>query len=760
MKIHMKNSLTNMLERLETDKLWREVNACVFHGFSRWAYKNNSERFDPQDHLRSLGKSEKELGRWVLSRTSGCFLYDEKLEKIRDYYDDGDYERSLIYSRADHVVAGKMPILSHDPGAFKGSDRWRRDHIHEVTAPEGFYADLDLTEFYKIGDLRHLREPNRWGWVYWLGPAYVLSGDKKYFERFAELTVDWFTRNRFSSGINYVSDFEISLRVYAWVWAVQFFRVELARRPQLLSLILKGIWECCQRLEKNLWRDKAAEIEPLGVALALYSVGAAFPEFVEAANWRSQAAEILSDRPEKRFLADGTHMGLTASAHLYATDIYVTVVSLARELGYELDNRVTEIAAVAHKRLRELSPKDLLVPQFNDCDGGRICWLAFHPLDSGPALISESDIFDCSYAMNSDRVVNAENVWLCGEIPEVKAETDKNFERTSVSSDSNSEGRMVDIDSDSGFIVHKSQEGDFLLLRCGKFDFGADEHIHDSQLSLALYLGGKPVLVDSGTGSIYHNPEIRKRFRGAVGKNTLIINGIGPSVQSGADGWDKTTDADVACARSFPGGFYFKGHHNGYSKVLGFDTQINREVIFFNEGLLLMVDSWEAERDVEVSLPFTLHPSLKIDIGAKRIFEEDGPEFFYSINPEILFSSTDNESDSSKGGSNEFSNEKDLEELDEDIRFKPKQNEFAYSPDYGLVGVTGGLVSDLGMSSKGSVTTVISRIGPVKLLEETGMYEVGLDEEKRLLRAGPAGKISLGSTKSMRDPKPAVEFVR
>jgi len=280
------------------------------------------------------------------------------------------------------------------------------------------------------------------------------------------------------------------------------------------------------------------------------------------------------------------------------------------------------------------------------------------------------------------------------------------------------------------------------------------------------------VIVDCGTGSYTQDLQTRNTFRTAIGKNVLLLNGRGPSEPDGWFTWKRTTDARLLSAREFEGGFYLKARHDGYSAALGFEVEIAREIILLDEGLLIIVDNWEAEQAVGASLQLTLAPRLQVTHVGRLLFEEDGSEFHYLISPRLVVDDTDendvSDSEEQKQGreeAEEQTGETDSEDIPEqdwaqDIRFRPRVRNVPFSPDYGIIGETKALVSDFGGARAGFATTILSRLGPARNTNDSERFRIGLDENERELFVGRSGKIYLSGRKVGTKTAEPVVFAR
>ncbi|MCH7879899.1 MAG: hypothetical protein IH914_11365, partial [candidate division Zixibacteria bacterium] len=230
-------------------------------------------------HLHSLSLNAATLPGWWLERKRRGFLSTERISELREIYDSRDLERSLILRRAEHLVNGKMPLLSHEPPEFSGADRWRRDHILGISAPSGSCSQINILDANLVGDIRRLWEPSRFGWAYWLGQAYVITGQIRFAEKFEELSLDWFAQNQFAEGVNYYSTQEIALRLYALIHALDLFSDYVTRQPELLLALLNGLWLHFGLVEKRLHQLGDSKASAIVHSFPLFAAGAFFPQF-------------------------------------------------------------------------------------------------------------------------------------------------------------------------------------------------------------------------------------------------------------------------------------------------------------------------------------------------------------------------------------------------------------------------------------------------------------------------------------------------
>jgi heparan-sulfate lyase len=90
---------------------------------------------------------------------------------------------------------------------------------------------------------------------------------------------------------------EVSIRLIAWTVAFQFFRNSATFRRSAAAGFLKSLWQQADFLSSNLQPATTPGVVPNNHLIAeltgLALVGAAFPEFREAAAWRDTSLALL-----------------------------------------------------------------------------------------------------------------------------------------------------------------------------------------------------------------------------------------------------------------------------------------------------------------------------------------------------------------------------------------------------------------------------------------------------------------------------------
>jgi len=617
---------------------------------------------------------------------------------VTRYFAEHVSERTRLLQRANELVRGHMPIFSQPPVVFAGPERWQRDHVLGVTAPDKYYGRIRYLDVTEVGDSKHVWEPNRFGWVYPLGAAYGVTRDQRYADTFVQLTTGWFRRNPYPRGVNYCSALEVAFRAYAWVWALDFFRGTFSEHAELLGDVLQGIWIGCRHIEQNLSYYFSPNTHLTGEAFALYACGALLSEFSESARWRATGIAILSEEANRQFYRDHTHREGSSCYQLYSTEFYQHATLIADHTGFEVGPRVRDTAKQLARRVAELAAPDCILPQFNDCDGGRLSWFSDHPLDAASTLRA-AVVLDPPIRLPHGHKSAGHDLWMA-KAPAAKQATP---------AVSKIEGPEESADlHDSGIVTYRNHSGDYLLFRSGPFGYLSCGHSHDAPTSFTLYLGGQPVIVDSGTGAYTQSLGLRDRYRAAWGKNVLLLRGRGPSEPGSWFRWQRTTDAELLSVRHLPQGFHCQGRHRGFTEVQGFPVTVERELVLLDEGILMLIDRVTADRPVEATLPLTLHPEMEFQAEENLLTCESG---------ERIHLWTGKLSPGDDTAPRELS---------------PTAVSGPYSSNYGALGKTRYLEFHLGPTTSSVLVTLLSRAGRISLRPSRDGFDLCNAE-------GPAG---------------------
>ncbi|SMC26715.1 Uncharacterized conserved protein, heparinase superfamily [Desulfacinum hydrothermale DSM 13146] len=163
----------------------------------------------------------------------------------------------------------------------------------------------------------------------------------------------------------------------------------------------------------------------------------------------------------------------------------------------------------------------------------------------------------------------------------------------------------------SGYFVMAPQPGERLLVDCGRV--GPDYqpgHSHCDTLSFELSLGGRRLIVDSGTYA-YRDGPMRRYNRGNAGHNTVTIDGENQSQVWGAHRCGRRAKPLYARAWSGEdGALVFEGAHDGYRHLQG--APIHHRRVVWHRGEIRIEDRVEGRGQHHVESRLHIHPDLEV----------------------------------------------------------------------------------------------------------------------------------------------------
>ncbi|MFN3330051.1 MAG: heparinase II/III family protein, partial [Pyrinomonadaceae bacterium] len=235
--------------------------------------------------LKNLQSAE-EIKKAFYSQSKFFFSCADK-ERFLRAYDEflGQEILKSIVERAERVLAGKISLFGHENLDFGSPIDW---HYEPFSAkrlelkPWDEFSDLSTLENI---DVQVIWEFNRHQHFFTLGLAYWITEDEIFAETFFNHLESWMSQNPPGLGINWVSNFELSLRAISWLWAFRFFENSPSFNDAIFLKALKFLHLHAQRIENYLLFNPNTTCEALG----LYYLSTQMPFFNESEKWRQVA---------------------------------------------------------------------------------------------------------------------------------------------------------------------------------------------------------------------------------------------------------------------------------------------------------------------------------------------------------------------------------------------------------------------------------------------------------------------------------------
>lgn len=493
-----------------------------------------------------------------------------------------------LVEQANRILAGKFDLLGLCNLSFGDPIDWQLEPVSGKRAPLTHWSRLNYLNPEVIGDKKIVWELNRQQHFATLGQAWWLTGDDRYAQAFVAQLTSWMDQNPPKLGINWASSLEVAFRSISWLWALHFFKDSAALTEQVFLRALKFLYLQARHLETYLSTYFSPNTHLTGEALALFYLGAVFPEFRAAARWHRTGREILLDQLSRQVRPDGVYFEQASYYHRYTADFYTHFLILARANGATLPAAVTEQLTLLLDHLLYITRPDGTTPLIGDDDGGRLVMLEQRPAnDFRAALATGAALFQRGDYKFVAGAASAETLWLLGTsgLADFDRVSAREPERESVAFDQ------------GGYYVMRdgwTTDSNYLLLDCGPH--GADNcgHAHADALAFDLAAHGRTLLVDPGTYTYTGSPELRDWFRSTAAHNTLTVDGESSSVPAGPFSWKSTTPGATEAWISRARFDYFQGRHDGYQRLPA-PVAHSRAVLFLKNDYWLVRDRVQSE---------------------------------------------------------------------------------------------------------------------------------------------------------------------
>lgn len=478
-------------------------------------------------------------------------------------------ERAAVIEHADAVLAGRFHLLGFRSLDFGTPPDWHSDPTRSRRAPDRHWSRVPYLDESVVGDHKIVWELNRHQWLVTLAQAWRLTDDPRYLEAIAQSLRQWLDANPPRRGINWASSLELAFRAIAWTWTLHLTGNAMPDADRLLPRVHAGLELHGLQIERFLSTWFSPNTHLTGEALGLLYLGTAWPSVRHAERWRTAGWRILLEQLPVQVRRDGTYFEQTTWYQGYTTDFYLHALLLVRAARLAVPAWAEERIARAAEVVANLRRPDGTLPLIGDDDGGRAL-----PLDPVRTSFHDTAALAAAVLDRPDScfggVVPAGTAWIVG------SGTWRALSGASAQGPAPASRAF----RDGGWYLLRGTEG-CLIVDAGPHGVQSAGHSHADALSLDLTVGGKPVVVDPGTGS-YVGPW-RDRFRATVAHNTLsLAGGIGSAIPAGPFQWNRWPRTVLRHWSAGPEWTVFEAEHDGYSRVI--PGLLHRRSVVFRQG--------------------------------------------------------------------------------------------------------------------------------------------------------------------------------
>lgn len=513
-----------------------------------------------------------------------------------------DVPRVLLNEWAElarEAAGGTHLLLAQRWPARPLDERWHLDPASGASWPRDVYCfDVDYRHAPRLGDVKYVWELNRLQYLQPIAALALKSGDPSLARLCVEHVESWIDNNPFPTGVAWASGIELALRSVSLLTVTTFvgehFTAE-QRAKLWTSLEAHGIW-----LEKFPSRFSSANNHQVAEGIGLLVIGALCPALRHAKRWRDAGWSILCNAAREQILPDGVGAEQSVTYSAVVLEMLLLGLRIAQACHLPTPTIYAERLAAAGECLRWMTDSAGNHPRIGDDDNARVF---------GAYEIDETYVRSILACLASvlDRPDLTPPGW--------RAHFRQLFFGAPPPAAGDPTG--VRLFASGGYTVgrHKMAGQDAMIV----FDHGylgylsIAAHGHADALSIWLHLDGESILVDSGTYLYHSGGEWRRHFRGTAAHNTMAIEGADSSLVAGNFNWKHKAHAHPVQAVMNSEEWRVQAEHDGY--VHRFGATHRRELaVDPGRAQILIKDSIESPRPLQVEIGFMLHPSLNAEL--------------------------------------------------------------------------------------------------------------------------------------------------
>jgi hypothetical protein len=263
----------------------------------------------------------------------------------------------------------------------------------------------------------------------------------------------------------------------------------------------------------------------LACAIGLVWLGRYFGEIGDGPRWHRRGVDMVRTAAAEQILPDGLDHEGSLPYHLLVLEMFLLALVAA---DTELAAIEPSVRAMLETAERVIAPNGEF-PDLGDDDGGRVTAFCDAPSrDARRVTALGAALLRQPLAVPDPTTWPQDALWLGGTAEITEAPRSP-----------------TPFHLGSGGLVVMGRDADHVVIDVGPVGFrGRGGHGHLDAMSFVAWLGGEPVIRDSGTGSYTGDPALRNLLRDVFAHTTVILDDL-PYARVGGEGqlWSVEGDA-------------------------------------------------------------------------------------------------------------------------------------------------------------------------------------------------------------------------
>ena len=580
-----------------------------------WLLNRLSKMPLPEMPWRVLEKSKKVIDR----RTKfGCpnssTTFDSKIFLLWSNAKSSDLQELFPESLERHLSVAQAVLENRFQAfgvevLFENTVQWHLDPITRKVWPDRFWGDIDCRDK-NLGGVKFVWEFNRLYFLFSLGICFHLTRDKKYAEKLLKFINSWLEGNPYPRGVNWTSGIEAGVRLANLVWALSFLEGYPFSQADLKAINL-FVWTHAIRLHRYPSRYSSANNHLLAEGFGLFAAGLCFPHLPGADKWLAQGRKILDAEASRQILPDGGSFEYSTTYLSFVFDFFLLYRHMCRVWELNYSSVVDERLEAACLFIRSIMDQGGNVPNIGDQDSAVVVDFGLTNqqnflsiLNTGAVLFEKPEL-----AVGGSDL----KTWLItGQSPSPTLSTHPTT-------------RQTVLYEHSGLAVIKDafQGREEVLFVGNAMPLGLAPlyaHGHLDALSFTLSVGGLEFFVDPGTYLYHGGGKWREYFRSTAAHNTVRINKMELSKQTGDFMFGRPYRIKVHELEQTGDEITWRAAHDAYER-LPRPVKLSREVVFAKKsGQFLFNDTIRTSGSCFCEFFFHLHPECSVALEPDNVW--------------------------------------------------------------------------------------------------------------------------------------------
>jgi len=543
--------------KIAQEALWRTR--------KRWLQLHLPERLEGEDGA-------------VTFRPAGYFQPD--LEHL-----DHD-SRALTLRYADMICQGQFPWFAYGPVELGFPPRWDFDFVSGSHWPKERAGAIQVVR--RDGsDVKVPWDLSRLQFLPVLGKAWLLNRDERYRQAGTELLSDWMEKNPVGIGVNWTIAMEVALRAVSICLFLELLANEGSFEPLQMRRFAACLWKHLLFIEDhNEFSYLSRSNHYLSNIVGLFFLSV-FLEGPGIQARRQLYRKLVEQEIRQQVYEDGGNHEASTGYHVLVLQMLTSALVLMRAQSMEPSVEFASRLQQMYEWLATLADNAGRVPQFGDCDDGRVellsddlrQMLVTNPGDRNSLFVSGLlGIGEAAFGKNYGGR-RADAAWYGNLIASQHARPSAVLRRPAITF------------SDSGIAVARNREAEIIFLAMPNGIEGKGSHTHNDKLSLITRIKGEDFLEDCGTGCYTRDANLRNRLRSTAAHNTVQIDRAEQNrlPKSSDDLFRICNDAHVSTIRmqEVDGAVVLQASHDGYCRL---GVSHTRTVTLVPQGGIVLED--------------------------------------------------------------------------------------------------------------------------------------------------------------------------